>query len=142
MFNRQEPWANEEILMVVGDLVVLCNCQTTGYKNGEIGIVTKIEDVGELFKLYWVFMSDGVEVPMWNTELEVFNGSRRPYNNFKKPMGHSSALWLQEWRHGNGVGDFSIPRPDQPAFSKSIHLCLREDSYDTNNIHIRNRRLK
>lgn len=63
--------------MVVGDLVVLSDCQTTGYKNGELGIVTKIETVGQLFKLYWIFMSDGVEVPMWDTELEVFYGNRR-----------------------------------------------------------------
>lgn len=66
--------------MVVGDLVILSNCQTTGYDNGEIGVVTKIEEVGLLFKLYWVFMSDGVEVPMWDTELEVFHGDRRLSN--------------------------------------------------------------
>jgi len=73
--------------MVVGDLVILSNCQTTGYDNGEIGVVTKIEEVGQLFRLYWVFMSDGVEVPMWDTELEVFNGDRGSYNNFEESMG-------------------------------------------------------
>ena len=73
--------------MVVGDLVILCNCQTTGYDNGEIGVVTKIEEVGQLFRLYWVFMSDGVEVPMWATELEVLNGDRGSYNNFEESMG-------------------------------------------------------
>jgi|TARA_R110001599_G_scaffold299248_4_gene504226 hypothetical protein len=66
--------------MVIGDLVVLSNCQTSGYNNGDIGVVTKIEKVGQLFWLYWVFMSDGIEVPMWDTELEVFNGDRGSNN--------------------------------------------------------------
>jgi predicted AlkP superfamily phosphohydrolase/phosphomutase len=63
--------------MVIGDLVVLSNCLTSGYSNGELGVITKIEKVGQLFKLYWVFMSDGIEVPMWDSELEVFHGDRR-----------------------------------------------------------------
>jgi len=128
--------------MVVGDLVVLCNCQTTGYKNGEVGLVTKIEEIGQLFKLYWVFMSDGVEVPMWDTELEVFNAERRSYNNFKKPMGYSSTLWLQEWRSCNGLGSFPISESNQSTFNEGFRIRLRKDSYDTNIIHSRNRRVK
>ena len=128
--------------MVVGSLVILSNCQTTGYRNGEIGIVTKIEEVGQLFRLYWVFMSDGVEVPMWDTELEVFNGDRGSYSNFEKPMGHSITLWLQKWRLGNSLGNLPISEPDQPTFGKGFCNRLRKDSYNTNTIHSRDRRMK
>lgn len=66
---------------MVGDLVVLTNCLTTGYKNEEIGLVVKTERVGQLFTLYWIIMSDGVEVPFWDSEFEVLDESRRTDNN-------------------------------------------------------------
>ena len=128
--------------MVVGDLVILSNCQTTGYTNGEIGIVTKIERVGQLFRLYWVFMSDGIEVPMWATELEVFNGDRGSYYNFEKSMGYSITLWLQERRPCNGFGNLPVPNAYQPTISKSFYLCLRKDSCNTNIIHSKSRRVR
>jgi hypothetical protein len=128
--------------MVVGDLVVLTECQTTGYNNGEIGIVTKIEQVGQLFKLYWVFMSDGVEVPMWDTELEVFNGSRRSCYNFKKPVGPPLALRIQEWRPCDGSRNLSISSRHQSTIDKSFCLRLGKNSHNTNIIHITNRRVK
>ena len=61
--------------MVVGDLVILTGCRTTGFKDGQIGIITKIEPVGELFSIYWVLMSEG-EVPMWDNEFEVLDEKR------------------------------------------------------------------
>ncbi len=67
--------------MNIGDLIVLNNSQTTGYRNGEVGVITKIERVGELFNIYWIYMSDGNNVPMWDTEFEVLDGSRR-LNNY------------------------------------------------------------
>lgn len=63
--------------MVVGDLVILTNCQTTGYEDGEVGIIVKIERLGALYSIYWIAMSNGAEVPMWDTEFEVLDGSRR-----------------------------------------------------------------
>lgn len=67
--------------MVVGSLVILSSCQTTGYYDGEVGIITKIETVGELFMLYWIYMSDGVEVPMWCDEFEELSESRGSSNS-------------------------------------------------------------
>lgn len=66
---------------MVGDLVVLTNSQTSGYKNEEIGLVVKTEQVGQLFTLYWIIMSDGVEVPFWESEFEVLDESWRSDNN-------------------------------------------------------------
>jgi hypothetical protein len=66
--------------MVVGDLVILTGCRTTGFKDGQIGIITKIEPVGELFSIYWVLMSEG-EVPMWDNEFEVLNERRGSDNS-------------------------------------------------------------
>lgn len=60
--------------MTIGDLVILHNCQTTGYRDGELGILVKIEPVGQLYSIYWILMSDNNKVPMWNTEFEVLNG--------------------------------------------------------------------
>ena len=67
--------------MVVGSLVILSNCQTTGYYDGEVGVITKIEAVGELFMLYWIYMSDGIEVPMWRDEFEELSESRGSSNS-------------------------------------------------------------
>jgi hypothetical protein len=66
--------------VVVGDLVILTNSQTTGFRNGEVGIITKIEPIGALFKIYWVLMSEG-EVPMWDNEFEALNGKRGSNNS-------------------------------------------------------------
>jgi hypothetical protein len=66
--------------MTVGDLVILHNCQTTGYKDGEVGILVKIEAVGALYSIYWILMSDGNEVPMWDTEFKLLGGARG-FNN-------------------------------------------------------------
>jgi hypothetical protein len=128
--------------MVVGDLVVLTQCQTTGYNDGEIGIVTKIEQIGQLFKLYWVFMSDGIEVPMWDTELEVFNGNRRSCYNFKMPVGPTLALRIQERRPCDGSRDLPISSRHQSTINKSLYLRLGKNSHNTNIIHITNRRVK
>jgi len=51
----------------VGDLIILHNCQTTGWKDGQVGIVTKIENVG-LYNIYWIAIGEGHRVPMWDTE--------------------------------------------------------------------------
>jgi len=55
--------------MVAGDLVVLKESQTSGYKNGMIGLVTKVEQMGSSWKILWVLMPDDKEVPFWPTEL-------------------------------------------------------------------------
>lgn len=67
--------------MVVGDLVILCCSQTSGYLDGEVGILVKIEELGPLFNVYWIVMSDGKEVPFWDVEFEVLSGSRGSDNS-------------------------------------------------------------
>jgi len=66
---------------MVGELVVLTDSETTGYENGTYGIITKFENYGPLYTIYWIMMPDGAEVPMWDTEFEVVSGSRRHYNS-------------------------------------------------------------
>jgi|9_EtaG_2_1085328.scaffolds.fasta_scaffold00103_26 hypothetical protein len=60
--------------MVAGDLIILKNCQTTGYSDGQVGIITKIENLG-LYNLYWIAMPNGVKVPMWAEEFEILTGN-------------------------------------------------------------------
>ena len=66
---------------MVGDLIVLKNCQTTGYEDGMIGLIVKVEPLGALYTIYWILMPDGVEVPMWDSEFEVLSEGRRPDNS-------------------------------------------------------------
>ena len=65
---------------MVGDLVVLHNCQTSGYSDGMYGIIVKLERLGPLYTIYWVLLSDDSEVPMWDSEFEVVNEIRRSNN--------------------------------------------------------------
>lgn len=67
--------------MKVGDLAILCCSQTSGYVDGEVGIIVKIEELGPLFNVYWIVMSDGNEVPFWDTEFELLDGKRRLDNS-------------------------------------------------------------
>jgi len=66
---------------MVGDLVMLTGCETTGYEDGTIGIIVKCERLGPLYTMYWVLLPDDVEVPMWDTEFEVISERRRPDNS-------------------------------------------------------------
>ena len=66
---------------MVGDLVVLKDCQTTGYEDGMIGLIVKVEPLGALYTIYWILMPDGVEVPMWDSEFEVLSEGRRSDNS-------------------------------------------------------------
>ena len=59
--------------MGVGDLLVLSNSQSTGWKDGTIGICIQVELVGRLFKLYWLYMPTGEEVPFWEEEIELLD---------------------------------------------------------------------
>jgi len=55
----------------VGDLVKVVSPQTTGYIEGEIGIVTRIERVNVKYYIYWVlFGKETDEVPMWDIEIQ------------------------------------------------------------------------
>lgn len=56
--------------MVAGDLAILVGTQTSPYKNGEIGLVTKVEKVGMTYVIYWIMMRDGEEIPFWPEEVE------------------------------------------------------------------------
>lgn len=70
-----------ERIFMVGDLVVLKNCQTSGYKDGMIGIIVNSERLGALYTIYWVLMPDDEEIPMWDSEFEVISDRRRPDNS-------------------------------------------------------------
>jgi len=65
---------------MVGELVVLHNCQTSGYTDGTYGIIVKSEPLGALYTIYWVLLPDDTEVPMWDSEFEVVNEIRRSNN--------------------------------------------------------------
>jgi hypothetical protein len=55
----------------IGDLVKVVNPQTTGFAEGEIGLVILIERVNETHYIYWVlFGKEKQEVPMWDVEIE------------------------------------------------------------------------
>jgi hypothetical protein len=74
LFARKEPRANEGVRMVVGDLIKITNTQTTGFENGTIGILTKMEVVNRGDILYWVFIgSHGKDIPFWKNEIGLLN---------------------------------------------------------------------
>ena len=55
----------------VGDLVKVVSPQTTGYTEGEIGIVTRVERVNVKHYIYWVLFGKEVgEVTMWDVEIQ------------------------------------------------------------------------
>ena len=55
----------------IGDLVKIVSPLTTGYVEGEIGIITRIERVNVKYFIYWVlFGKERQEVPMWDTEIQ------------------------------------------------------------------------
>ena len=55
----------------VGDLVKVVSPQTTGYAEGEIGIVTRVERVNVKYYICWVlFGKESDEVPMWDVEIQ------------------------------------------------------------------------
>ena len=62
----------------LGDLVLISSTQTTGWKNGTLGICVKVEPLG-LFTIYWLHMPTGEEVPFWSEEIELFNKKGRSY---------------------------------------------------------------
>ena len=55
----------------IGDLVMVINSQTTGFRHGEIGVVTRSERMNDTHYIYWVlFGKEKHEVPMWDVEIE------------------------------------------------------------------------
>ncbi len=55
--------------MVAGDVVILCESMASGYHDGQIGLVVKVEEIGSTYKIIWVLMPDNIEVPFWPEEL-------------------------------------------------------------------------
>ena len=54
-----------------GDLVVVVNPETTGFIEGEIGLVTNVERMNDNHYIYWVlFGKEKREVPMWGIEIK------------------------------------------------------------------------
>lgn len=66
---------------MVGELVIVTGCETSGYEDGTIGIIVKFETLGSLYTIYWVLMPDDEEIPMWDSEFEVISDRRRPDNS-------------------------------------------------------------
>jgi hypothetical protein len=57
--------------MQPGDLVVVVKPETTGYEEGEVGIILSVERVGVRHLVYWVlFGKDKSSVPMWDIEIK------------------------------------------------------------------------
>tara|TARA_R110001592_G_scaffold72792_2_gene222405 strand:+ start:1481 stop:1669 length:189 start_codon:yes stop_codon:yes gene_type:complete len=55
----------------IGDLVMVVRPETTGYEEGEIGIVLSVERIGIKHLVYWVlFGKDKSSVPMWDVEIK------------------------------------------------------------------------
>ena len=59
--------------MVVGDVVVLESNQTSGYKDGDIGIIVSIEQVSPMCEICLVLMPNDVTVPFWPQELRIID---------------------------------------------------------------------
>ena len=54
-----------------GDLVMVTNPETTGFEQGEIGLVTSVEKMSTNHFIYWVlFGKEKKEVPMWGIEIK------------------------------------------------------------------------
>ena len=54
-----------------GDLVMVVNPETTGFEEGEVGLVVGVERMNTNHFIYWVlFGKEKKEVPMWSIELK------------------------------------------------------------------------
>jgi predicted AlkP superfamily phosphohydrolase/phosphomutase len=59
------------VKLSIGDLIKVVSPQTTGYTEGEVGIVTRVERVNDRYYVYWVlFGKETDEVPMWDIEIQ------------------------------------------------------------------------
>ena len=55
----------------VGDLVQVVDSVTTGFVQGEIGLVTSVERMRSNHYIYWVlFGKEKKDVPMWDIEIK------------------------------------------------------------------------
>ena len=58
-------------LYAPGDLIKVVSPQTSGYVEGEIGLIIRIERVNVKYHVYWVlFAKHAEEVPMWDIEIQ------------------------------------------------------------------------
>ena len=54
-----------------GDLVMVVNPETTGFEEGEVGLVIRVERMNANHYIYWVlFGKEKREVPMWGVEIK------------------------------------------------------------------------
>lgn len=60
--------------MVAGYVVILCGSIASGYYDGQVGLVVKVEYIGVHYNIIWVLMPDGNEVPFWPEELRKIDG--------------------------------------------------------------------
>jgi len=67
---------NQLTNMVVGDLIEVVNSKSTGYENGEIGIIVKIDQVTKETTIYWTMLGSRKDyAPFWAEEIKVISGS-------------------------------------------------------------------
>ena len=60
-----------------GDLVITCGSETSGIRNGIVGIVTKAEMISRQPFIYWVrFSKKTVDSPMWEAEIELLENKK------------------------------------------------------------------
>ena len=60
-----------------GDLVITCGSETSGIRNGLIGIVTGVEMISREHFIYWVrFSKKKIDTPMWETEIELLENKK------------------------------------------------------------------
>jgi len=59
------------VKLSIGDLIKVVSPQTTGYIEGEVGIVTRVERINNTHYVYWVLFGKEIdEVPMWDIEIQ------------------------------------------------------------------------
>jgi len=59
------------VKLSIGDLIKVVSPQTTGYTEGEVGIVTRVERINNTHYVYWVLFGKEIdEVPMWDIEIQ------------------------------------------------------------------------
>jgi hypothetical protein len=60
--------------MVVGDLIIVTNPESTGFEKGDVGLLVKIEEINKEIKIYWLLLGNyNGYAPFWEGEIELLN---------------------------------------------------------------------
>jgi hypothetical protein len=59
----------------VGDLIEVYNAKSTGFKNGEVGLIVKIEQITKEITIYWTLLGNYEgHAPFWAEEIRLLSG--------------------------------------------------------------------